>query len=246
MIELPLYLYFLFFLIAFIYSSVGHGGASGYLAILALTGYLTQQLVPVVLMLNILVSSTAFYYYSKEGYFRWSLFWPFAMGSIPAAFLGGWLQLEADIFYILVGIVLLLMASIILIRVIYNISFDEIKKVNISAALISGGGIGLLSGLIGVGGGIFLTPFMLFMKWGKIRQIAAVSALFILVNSISGLIGHALTTDILWAGALQLALPVLFGGIIGSLMGVKTKRPNLIKLMLAIVLTVAGIKMLFI
>ncbi|MEX2605349.1 MAG: sulfite exporter TauE/SafE family protein [Gracilimonas sp.] len=246
MLELPLYLYLLFFAVAFIYSSVGHGGASGYLAILALTGFLTPQLVPVVLILNIIVSSTAFFNYSKEGYFRWNLFWPFALGSIPAAFMGGWLQMEAEIFYMLVGIVLLSMAGVIVFRVIYNITFDEIKKVKIPVALFSGAGIGFLSGLIGVGGGIFLTPFMLFMKWGKIRQIAAVSALFILVNSTSGLIGHALTTDILWVGALQLAAPVLIGGISGSLLGVKTKKPNIIKVMLAIVLTVAGIKMLII
>lgn len=244
MLDLPLYLYFLFFIIAFIYSSVGHGGASGYLAVLALTGILTPQLVPVVLILNMAVSSIAFFNYCKEGYFKWKLFWPFAIGSIPAAFLGGWLQLEADFFYFLVGIVLLLMAVVIVFRVMYNISFDEVKEINVSGALFSGAGIGLLSGLIGVGGGIFLTPFIVFMNWGKIRQIAAVSALFILVNSSSGLLGHAFTTGILWGGAFQLILPVLLGGVAGSLLGVKTKKPDLIKIMLAIVLTVAGIKML--
>lgn len=244
MIELPVYLYFLFFLIAFIYSSVGHGGASGYLAILAITGILTPQFVPVVLILNILVSFIAFFNYGKEGYFKWNLFWPFALGSIPAAFFGGWLQIEADLFYIIVGIVLLAMAGVILLRVIYKIPFDEIKAVRIPQALLSGAGIGFLSGMIGVGGGIFLTPFMLFMKWGKIREVATVSALFILVNSSSGLLGHAFSTEIMWIGALQLALPVLVGGILGSLMGVKTGKPELIKVMLAIVLIVAGVKML--
>lgn len=242
--ELPLYLFILFFIIAFIYGSVGHGGASGYLAVLTLTGLFSPQFVPVVLILNILVSSIALYNYGSRGHFRWDLFWPFAVASIPAAFIGGFVYLEAQLFYILVGLVLLLMASIIIYRTKKKTGISKLKPVSIPVAVSFGIGIGFLSGLIGVGGGIFLSPLILFLGWGSIRQIAAVSALFILVNSSSGLAGHAIGTEILWATAFALAAPVIAGGFIGSRLGVKSVNPANIRVMLAIVLTIAGIKML--
>lgn len=242
--EFPLYLFFLFFLIAFIYGSVGHGGASGYLAILTLTGIFAPAFVPVVLVLNILVSSIACYQYGSRGHFRWNLFWPFAVSSIPAAFFGGITELEGVVFYMVVGITLLVMAVIIAYRTFKPIADKEGKPVRIPVAVMAGLGIGFLSGLIGVGGGIFLSPLILFLGWGNIRQIAAVSALFILVNSLSGLIGHAIHTDILWMSAFTLAAPVIAGGFLGSRFGVKTVNPGHIRLLLAVVLVIAGIKML--
>lgn len=242
--EISFLLVTLFFAIAFIYGSVGHGGASGYLAILALFGIFSPVFVPVVLILNILVSSIAFYNYRSHGHFRWNLFWPFAATSIPAAFLGGIIDLDAQFFYVIVGLTLLIMAFIIIYRTFNKKTDQKNKPVNLSVALISGLGIGLLSGLIGVGGGIFLSPLILFLGWGNIRQIASVSALFILVNSTSGLMGHAFNTEILWATALTLALPVIIGGALGSRFGVKTVNPEYIRILLAIVLIIAGFKML--
>jgi len=243
-IVLPIYLLILFFIIAFIYSSVGHGGASGYMAVLAITGYFTPELVPVILCLNILVSSVALTNYSLKGYFVWTLFWPFAVASIPAAFAGGYLQLEASLFFVIVGLVLLLMAGAILFKTYWKFKEYDVKGVNIPIALLAGAGIGFLSGLVGVGGGIFLSPLILFLGWGTIRQIAAVSALFVLMNSLSGLGGHLFTTEILWPTAALFALPVLIGGYLGSRFGVKTADPRQIRLMLAVVLVIAGVKLL--
>lgn len=231
-------------MIAFIYGSVGHGGASGYLAILALTGYFAPELVPVVLTLNIIVSTVALTNYSREGFFVWKLFWPFAIASIPAAFVGGYISLEADLFFITVGLGLILMAIAILIKTVIIDSEREIRPVNLSIAIIFGAGIGLLSGLIGVGGGIFLSPLILLLGWGTIRQIAAVTALFVLMNSLSGLTGHLFSTAINWTAIGLFALPVLAGGYFGSKFGVKTTRPNIIRYLLALVLVIAGIKML--
>ncbi|MGF1671705.1 MAG: sulfite exporter TauE/SafE family protein [Balneolaceae bacterium] len=242
--EFPFFLLFLFFAIAFIYGSVGHGGASGYIAVLTLTGFFSPELVPVVLILNILVSSLALYNYGSKGFFEWSLFWPFAVSSIPAAFLGGVIDLEVQLFFILVGCVLLLMAAMILFRTLNKMDTEHIKPIHIPAAFMFGMGIGFLSGLIGVGGGIFLSPLILFLNWGKIKQIAAVSALFILVNSASGILGHALTTEILWSSAALLAAPVIIGGFAGSRFGVKTVKPSYVQYLLSVVLLIAGIKML--
>jgi len=242
--ELPLYIGALFFVVAFLYGSVGHGGASGYLAVLTLSGLFSPEFVPVVLLLNILVSATALYNYGSRGHFRWSLFWPFAVSSIPAAFMGGLVQLEAALFYITTGLVLIVMAGFIVFRSLYPGRAAAAKPVHIPLALLLGLGIGFLSGLIGVGGGIFLSPLILFLGWASIMQIAAVSALFILANSISGLLGHAVSTQIEWGTAFYLALPVLAGGFLGSRYGALTVSPGQIRVLLAIVLVIAGIKML--
>lgn len=241
--EYPIFLLLLFFIIAFIYGSVGHGGASGYIAVLTLTGFFSPELVPVVLILNILVSSIALYNYVSRGHFAWNLFWPFAVTSIPAAFLGGYVTVEARLFFIIVGVVLLLMAAIIFVRTFMKNEMEQSKPVVIPLALIAGAGIGFISGLVGVGGGIFLTPFLLFLGWGKLKKIAAVSALFILVNSASGIIGHAFSTTILWSTALYFVMPVILGGFIGSKVGVTAVKPFLMQYLMAIVLLIAGLKM---
>jgi uncharacterized protein len=242
--ELPFFLLLLFFIVAFIYGSVGHGGASGYLAVLTLTGFFSPAFVPVVLVLNILVSSVALYNYGSRGHFHWNLFWPFALASVPAAFFGGVIQFEVQAFYITAGLVLIVMAVILFYRTFHKKVKQKYKSVNIPAALLFGAGVGYFSGLMGVGGGIFLSPLIYFLGWGSMRQIAAVSALFIFVNSLSGLAGHAMSTQILWSTALSLSLPVLAGGYLGSRIGVKTVKPDYIQILLAVVLVIAGIKML--
>lgn len=214
------------------------------MAVLAVSGWFTPELVPVILFLNILVSSVALINYSRKGYFVRELFWPFAVASIPAAFAGGYFQLGADYFFMVVGVVLLLMAGAVIFKTYWKFEDQQTGTVNIPVAHFAGACIGFLSGLIGVGGGIFLSPLILFLGWGTIREIAAVSALFVLVNSVSGLGGHLFTTDLLWAEAALFAIPVLAGGYLGSRFGVKTTDPKLIRLMLALVLVIAGIKML--
>lgn len=243
--ELPIYILALFFTIAFIYGSVGHGGASGYLAVFVLTGLFIPDYVPVVLLLNIAVTTVALFNYGSRGHFDWSLFWPFALGSVPAAFLGGLVNLDISVFNKVVGAALLVMAVIIIYRIFFGQKERPLRPVKITIALAFGTGIGFLSGLIGVGGGIFLSPLILFLGWADMRKIAAVSALFVLVNSASGLAGHAFTTGILWETAAWLIIPVLAGGYIGSLTGVKSSSTIVIRGMLALVLLIAALKMLF-
>src|SRR5881275_2948308 len=173
--------------IAFLYSSVGHAGASGYIAVMTLWGIAPTVIRPTALVLNILVASIGAFQFWRAGHFAWRLFWPFALLSIPAAYFGGHLQPSTSVLRILIGLVLLFSAA----RLIFRRNDPEKLLVPSQPAAIGvGTGLGFLSGLTGTGGGIFLTPLLLFCRWAHIRQAAAVSALFILVNSIGGLIGY--------------------------------------------------------
>src|SRR5213082_3896001 len=173
--------------IAFLYSSVGHAGASGYIATMTLFGIAPAAIRPTALVLNILVASIGAFQFWRAGHFSWKLFWPFALLSIPAAYVGGYLQPSASVLRVLIGVVLLFSAA----RLVFRRS-DPPQAVAPSrpVAISVGAGLGFLSGLTGTGGGIFLTPLLLFCEWAHIRQAAAVSALFILVNSLSGLAGY--------------------------------------------------------
>src|SRR6266446_6845907 len=173
--------------IAFLYSSVGHAGASGYIATMTLFGLAATVIRPTALVLNILVATIGSFQFWRAGHFSWKLFWPFALLSVPAAYLGGYIQPSASILRILIGLVLLFSAT----RLIFRRG-DPPDTVPPSkpTAIGVGAGLGFLSGLTGTGGGIFLTPLLLFCRWTHIRQAAAVSALFIWVNSIAGLVGY--------------------------------------------------------
>ena len=194
------------------------------------------------LVLNILVASLGAYQFWKAGHFCWRLFWPFALLSIPLAFFGGWLDLPSHVFKMLVGIVLLFSAARFL---IHPPAESEPKEPSRPVAIGVGGVLGLLSGLTGTGGGIFLTPLILFMHWARTKTAAAVSALFILVNSIAGLLGNLSATKTFPAFALPLAIAAVLGGAVGSYLGSRRFPVATIKRLLAVVLTIAGIKLIF-
>jgi uncharacterized membrane protein YfcA len=227
--------------IAFLYSSVGHAGASGYIATMTLFGLATTVIRPTALVLNILVAAIASFQFWRAGHFSWKLFWPFALLSVPAAYFGGYLQPSAGVLRILIGIVLLFSAARLIFR---RGDPPETVPPSKPTAIGVGAGLGFLSGLTGTGGGIFLTPLILFCQWAKIRQAAAVSALFILVNSIGGLIGYFTAVHSIPILGLYLAIPAIIGGTIGSYLGSRRLPPRSIAIFLALVLVIAGTKLI--
>jgi len=237
-----IFLCFAIALIAFLYSSVGHAGASGYIATMTLFGLAATVIRPTALVLNILVATIGSFQFWRAGHFSWKLFWPFALLSIPAAYFGGFLQPSAAVLRILIGAVLLFSAA----RLIFRRS-DPPKTFLPSkpTAIGVGAGLGFLSGLTGTGGGIFLTPLLLFCRWAQIRQAAAVSALFILVNSIGGLIGYFTAVHSVPSPGIYLAVPAIIGGTLGSYLGSRRLPVRGIAIFLAVVLTIAGAKLIF-
>ena len=229
-------------LIAFLYSSVGHAGASGYIATMTLFGIAPTVIRPTALVLNILVASIGTFQFWRAGHFSWKLFWPFALLSIPAAYLGGYLQPSVSILKILIGVVLLLSAARLM---VHRSDPPQTFPPSPPVAVSVGAGLGFLAGLTGTGGGIFLTPVLLFFRWAHIRQAAAVSALFIWVNSIAGLVGYFTKVRTIPSLGLILAAAAIIGGIIGSHLGSRRFAVRVISLCLATVLLIAGIKLIF-
>src|SRR5438270_8904136 len=203
--------------IAFLYSSVGHAGASGYIATMTLFGLAATTIRPTALVLNILVATIGSFQFWRAGHFSWKLFWPFAALSIPAAYFGGYLQPSAGILRILIGPVLLFSAARLIFR---KKDPEQTNPPSKPTAVGVGAGLGFLSGLTGTGGGIFLTPLLLFCEWAKIRQAAAVSALFILVNSIGGLVGYFTAVGSIQTLGIYLEIPAILGGILGYYPGI--------------------------
>src|SRR5437667_748745 len=229
-------------LVAFLYSSVGHAGASGYIATMILFGIAPTIIRPTALVLNILVASIGAFQFWRAGHFSWKLFWPFALLSIPAAYLGGYLQPSASILRILIGIVLLFSAA----RLVFRRSDPSQTAVPSRPMAVSvGAGLGFIAGLTGTGGGIFLTPLLLFCRWAHIRQAAAVSALFIWVNSIAGLIGYFTAVHSVPTLAIVLGAAAIVGVFVGSRLGSRHFPTRTISILLAIVLTIAGAKLIF-
>ena len=229
--------------VAFLYSSVGHAGASGYIAVLTLLGYSVVVVRPTALLLNVLVASIATWQFQRAGHFSWALFWPFAILSVPMAFLGGYLRLPATLLGVLVGVVLLASA----VRFAWRpAAVTSVRPVNRPVALIVGGGIGLLSGLTGTGGGIFLTPILLLRRWAPVRRAAAVSAPFILVNSVAGLGGYVASGLGIPPVLLPLALAAMVGGTLGSHLGSRRIPTRALQALLAVVLVIAGTKLIFV
>ena len=275
----------LFFVIAFLYSAVGHGGASGYLALMSILQVAPEHMKPVALILNLVVSGIAFIQFYRQGHFLWRLFLPIAALSIPMAYLGGFTPLKDDVYQFGLGVFLLVSVVLLNINLRGRISLknDDDKRVladNASqlsreyllAAAVMGGGIGYVSGLLGIGGGILLSPVLLLLGWTQQKQTAAMGAAFIFVNSMSGLVGfvqqhplwestaekvsgvagQAITDgsvlEIYWLSVLMivgaLIAPVILGGVAGSWYGSKKFSHRGMKGILSVVLLIAAIKLL--
>ena len=229
-------------LAAILYSSVGHAGASAYIALMALFGIDAAVMRPTALVLNIIVASLASFRFLKAGLFRWRALWPFLVTAIPMAWLGGTIHLPSEVYRPLVGAVLWLSAA----RLLWP---RELKVERESAnppllfALPAGALIGLLAGLTGTGGGIFLSPLLLFMAWAPTRQVSGIAAVFVLANSLAGLGGQIATLDALPPQLPLYAGAALIGGIIGTTIGIKVNTKLILKL-LAAVLLIAGAKLI--
>ena len=236
------------FAVAMLYSSVGHGGASGYLAVMALFAIPPTITKPTALTLNLFVALISFVQFYRSGNFDWRLFLPFALGSIPLAFIGGMISLPTTVYKIILGVALMLAA----IRLSVNLKSDEAETnaPKLWICLIIGAVLGFVSGLISIGGGVFLTPVLLLMNWTETKKAAGISALFIWVNSFSGLLGNWLLgkdsqignlppTVWIWVGA------AVIGGLIGSTLGSYRFNSLTLRRVLAFGLLVAGAKLIF-
>jgi uncharacterized membrane protein YfcA len=235
--------YVLLVLVAFLYSSVGHGGASGYLALMAFFSFAPETMRSTALLLNIFVSLIAFIQYYRGGFFKWNLFWPFALASFPAAFIGGMITVDVGLYKKILA-VLLLFSVIKLLGIKFKTATFDVKQ-NVFLAILIGAIIGLFSGMIGIGGGIILSPIILLLHWADMKKTAAVSALFIFVNSIAGFAGlitkgFEFKTEMGWMIVLA-----LIGGIAGSYFGVNKFKSDFLNKLLAIVLIIASIKLIF-
>ncbi len=240
------WLMFFIFFVAMLYSSVGHGGASGYLAVLSLLGGVSQkEMATTALILNLLVAGIAFVFYVRAGHYSWRLSWPFIMGSVPAAFIGGMMKVDSHTYSLLLALVLALAAVKLLLNIpVMKTELNNLITVpKLSYAIPMGIGIGFLSGIVGVGGGIFLSPLIVFFKWADLKTTSATSAFFILVNSISGLFGRYFQQGLIVGNLMPLLIAALCGGVIGSYIGSKKFSNLMLSRMLAVVLFIAAFKL---
>jgi uncharacterized membrane protein YfcA len=234
--------YVLLFCVALLYAAVGHGGASGYLALIAVYGISATVMKPTALMLNLFVSLTSFIQFNRGGHFKKEIFIPLVVASIPMSFLGGLLTIDDHIYKKILGAVLLI--PVVRFFFFPNVEADELKPPRTGTSLVIGGSIGLLSGMMGIGGGIILSPILLLLKWTGQKQTAAISALFIFVNSIAGLAGQ-FVNGIEFSGSMVLYVAIAFaGGLCGAYLGALKFSQSVLKFVLAVVLLMASIKLL--
>lgn len=230
---------------AFAYAAVGHGGASAYLAALALAGVSPAEMRPTALVLNILVSAIATWKFWRAGYFRWRLFWPFAAVSVPLAFVGGAITLPGSAYKVLVGLVLLYAAWQLWASARAGEEMRAVQAPPLAKAMAIGAALGLLAGLTGVGGGIFLSPLLLMLGWAGTKETSATSAPFILVNSIAGLAaGFTVSSAALPGHLWVLGLAVIAGGALGAEYGSRRFANPIVRRLLGVVLAAAGAKMI--
>lgn len=235
--------YGLLFIVAFLYASVGHGGASGYLALMALFSITPQVMKPTALLLNLFVSLTSFIQFYRGGHFKWKIFLPLALASVPLSFVGGMITIDGTLYKKILGIFLIIPVA----RFFFfpNTDVSEMKPANTWLSLLIGAAIGFMSGLIGIGGGIILSPVLLLLKWTNQKQTAAISALFIFVNSLSGLAGQ-LQKGIQFSADMYTYVAIAFvGGLCGAYFGALRFPQTVLKNVLACVLAIAAYKLLF-
>ena len=285
MLGIPILWILLFFVVAFLYSAVGHGGASGYLALMSIWHLAPEHMKPVALILNLVVSGIAFIQFYRQGHFLWRLFLPIAALSIPMAYLGGFTPLKDDVYQLGLGVFLVISVVLLNVNLRGRISLkndddkgvladdaSQLSREYLLAAAVMGGGIGYVSGLLGIGGGILLSPVLLLLGWTQQKQTAAMGAAFIFVNSMSGLVGfvqqhplwestaekmsgvadQAITggsvLGIYWLSVSMivgaLITPVILGGVAGSWYGSKKFSHRGMKGILSVVLLIAAIKLL--
>jgi uncharacterized protein len=232
----------LLFLAAVFFTSVGHAGASGYLAAMALYGLAPSEMRSAALALNVLAGTLTTARFRSAGHFDRSLFLPLIIGSIPGAFVGGLLSFPATIYRPVVGVLLLIAA----VRLAWPTRKADgpVRRMPAWAGVLCGTAIGLLSGLTGVGGGIYLMPLLLFAGWAEARTAGGVSAAFILVNSVAGLSGRLLADPVLPPQLLAWAAVVLVGSVIGATLGSRVLGPSIIRYLLAIALGFAAFTLL--
>jgi uncharacterized protein len=238
-----IYLIILIAVVAFLYASVGHGGASGYLALMVLFGISPQLMKPSALLLNIFVSGISFYMYYRKGHFKWQLLLPFIILSIPMAFVGASITIEKHTYEIILAICLII-ATLRLVGVFGKASFTELKEIKFVPAMLIGAVLGFVSGMIGIGGGILLSPILLLLKWADLKQTAAVSAAFILLNSISGMAGATMTRQVINPEMYLWVAAAVSGGLLGAYLGSSRFNTVVLRYILSVVLLFASTKIL--
>ena len=231
----------LIFLVALIYASVGHGGASGYLATMSLLAYAPAAMASSALLLNLLVAGTACLMFWRAGHGSFPLLWPFIVGSVPGALIGGWLPVSARTYGWLLAAALLVAAVRLCLPALQHA--EPLMRPRLSIAVLVGVGIGLLSGMVGVGGGIFLSPLMMLLRWADAKQTAAASAGFIVVNSAAGLIGRLVAGRLVMGSLVSLVVAAFAGGVMGSRLGANHFSGWWLRRLLAAVLVIAAGKL---
>ncbi len=232
----------LIFVVASLYSSVGHGGASGYIAVLTLLKLPPVEVSSAALLLNLVVSGVATYHFGKAGHFSKNLLWPFLITSIPAAFIGGYLKVPKHIYDYILFVTLTIASYRIVIE--NNFNKHEVIKENILIKLALGAIIGFVSGIVGVGGGIFLSPIILLLGWADTKKTAAVSGAFIFLNSFSGIVGRVVSSNFAVTGLSVVAIiAALIGGYFGANLGANKFSNVFLRRLLAIVLLIAALKL---
>lgn len=229
--------------IAFLYASVGHGGASGYLAAMSLLGFTTEVMRPTALVLNLFVSAIAFIQFARAGHFQWRVFWPFAVTSVPFAWLGGKIELDPTLYKQILGVCLL--AAVARLFGLFGTGKLETRFPPVLLAMTIGGALGLLSGMIGIGGGVLLSPLLLICGWSTVKESAAVSAAFIFVNSVAGIVALGSTTIVMTMDHALWIVAAFVGGLLGAYIGAMHYSALRLKQVLGAVLLLASVKLLF-